>query len=129
MMLYKELVQFDPIEDVIQLRDADKIGSAEKHVKDYVISKRMADQLVNVVIPQLQFEKPQNNKGLLIVGNYGTGKSHLMSVISAVAEYPQLRESLRNADVAEAAKRISGKFKVWRVEIGGGNRQLARYSH
>ncbi|MGD2158540.1 MAG: DUF6079 family protein [Anaerolineales bacterium] len=118
-MLYRELVQFDPIEDVIQLRDADKIDSAKKHVKDYVISERMADQLINVVIPQLQFEKPQNNKGVLIVGNYGTGKSHLMSVISAVAEYPDLLGSLREADVAKAAMQISGKFKVWRVEIGG----------
>jgi DNA replication protein DnaC len=27
-----------------------------------------------------------DNKGLLVVGNYGTGKSHLMSVISALAE-------------------------------------------
>jgi len=119
MMLYKELVQFDPIEDVIQLRDADEVRSAKKHVKDYAISERMADQLINVVIPQLQFEKPQNNKGLLIVGNYGTGKSHLMSVISAVAEYPDLLGGLRSEEVAEAAKQISGKFKVWRVEIGG----------
>ena len=59
MMLYKELVQFDPIEDVIQLRDADEVRSAKKHITDYVISDRMADQLINVVIPQLQFEKPQ----------------------------------------------------------------------
>ena len=123
-MLYKELVQFDPIEDIIQLRDADEIISAKKHVTDYVISDRMADQLVNVVIPQLQIQRPQNNKGVLIVGNYGTGKSHLMSVISAIAEYPDLLESLRNADIAKAAKQISGKFKVWRVEIGGVTKSL-----
>ena len=118
-MLYKDIVQFDPIEDIIQLREADEIKVAQNHVETYVISDRMADQLINVVIPQLQFRKPQNNKGVLIVGNYGTGKSHLMSVVSALAEYPGVLGSLRHPDVAEAVEQISGKFKVWRVEVGG----------
>jgi hypothetical protein len=33
---------------------------------------------------------PADNKGLLVVGNYGTGKSHLMAVISAIAEHAEL---------------------------------------
>lgn len=123
-MLYRELVQFDPIDDIIQLRDADEKSLAKNHVETYVISDRMADQLINVVIPQLQFQKPLNNKGVLIVGNYGTGKSHLMSVLSSVAEYPDLLNSIRREDVAEAAESISGKFKVCRVEIGGVKRSL-----
>ncbi|OQX64562.1 MAG: hypothetical protein B5M51_03365 [Anaerolinea sp. 4484_236] len=123
-MLYRELVQFDPIDDIIQLRDADEKSSAKNHVETYVISDRMADQLINVVIPQLQFKKPLNNKGVLIVGNYGTGKSHLMSVLSSIAEYPDLLNSVRREDVAETAESISGKFKVWRVEIGGVKRSL-----
>jgi len=47
----------------------------------------MADILTRLAIPQLQFAEPGDNMGLLIVGNYGTGKSHLMSVLSAVAEH------------------------------------------
>ncbi|MBC8503852.1 MAG: hypothetical protein H8D34_03280 [Chloroflexi bacterium] len=119
-MHYKDLIQFDPIEDIIQLCEADEIKTAQNHIETYVISDRMADQLMNVVIPQLQVQTPQNNKGVLIVGNYGTGKSHLMSVVSAIAEYPDLLSSLRHAEVAEAAQQISGKFKVWRVGGGGG---------
>jgi len=53
-----------------------------------------------------------------VVGNYGTGKSHLMSVISGLAENPDLTASLSNADVANAAQKISGRFKVVRTEIG-----------
>ena len=45
----------------------------------------MAEKLITLVVLQLQFDQPGDNKGLLVVGNYGTGKSHLMSVISAVA--------------------------------------------
>jgi hypothetical protein len=70
------------------------------------------------VIPQLQFDQPADNKGLLVVGNYGTGKSHLMSVISALAENPDLSAGLSHSGVADAAGKINGRFKVVRTEIG-----------
>jgi DNA replication protein DnaC len=82
-MKYKELMQFEAIESVVQLRDADEEASARQLVKTYVISKEMAEKLVDIAFPQLQFDQSLDNKGLLVVGNYGTGKSHLMSVISA----------------------------------------------
>ena len=117
-MKYGDLIQFEPIESVVQLRDADEATAVRQLVETYVISKEMAEKLVGLVIPQLQFEQPTDNKGLLVVGNYGTGKSHLMSVISGLAENPDLTASLSNADVANAAKKISGRFKVVRTEIG-----------
>lgn len=118
-MKYGDLIEFDPIETVIQLTEADAENKARNLVSTYVISERMADQLVDLVFPQLQYESPSDNKGLLIVGNYGTGKSHLMAVISAVAERPDLAEQLTNERVADAANAVAGKFKVIRAEIGG----------
>ena len=123
-MLYRDLVQFTPIETIIQLRDAEKESAAKNLVQTYVISDAMANKLVDMAFPQLQFDRPQDNKGILIVGNYGTGKSHLMSVISAVAERPELREQLTNEKVKDAAKAFAGKFKVVRVEIGSVTRGL-----
>jgi hypothetical protein len=117
-MKYGDLIQFEPIESVVQLRDADEATAARQLVKTYVISEEMAEKLVGLVIPQLQFDQPSDNKGLLVVGNYGTGKSHLMSVISALAENSELAAHLNNADVAAAAEKISGRFKVVRTEIG-----------
>ena len=117
-MKYGELIQFEPIESVVQLRDADEAIAARQLVETYVISEEMAEKLTGLVFPQLQFEQPTDNKGLLVVGNYGTGKSHLMSVISALAENPALASSLNNADVADAAGKIVGQFKVVRTEIG-----------
>ena len=117
-MKYGDLIQFGPIESVVQLRDADIATAARQLVETYVISEEMAERLVELVIPQLQFEQPTDNKGLLDVGNYGTGKSHLMSVISALAENPDLATSLNNAAVADAAGKISGRFRVVRTEIG-----------
>ena len=101
-MKYGDLIHFDPIETVVQLRDADKASAAKQLVSTYVISDEMAERLTQLVFPQLQFEKPADNKGLLVVGNYGTGKSHLMSVISSLAEDASLLKALNHPGVAPA---------------------------
>jgi len=46
-MKYKELVQFEAIESVVQLRDADENLAARGLVSTYVISDEMADRLIN----------------------------------------------------------------------------------
>ena len=117
-MKYRDLIQFEPIESVVQLRDANEAKTARQLVKTYVISEEMAEKMTDLVIPQLQFDQPVDNRGLLVVGNYGTGKSHLMSVISALAEGSDLADCLSNAKVAKVAGKISGRFKVVRTEIG-----------
>lgn len=117
-MKYNELIQFQPIESVIELRQANKSAKAKELVSTYVISADMADRLCDLVFPQLQYAKPQDNRGLLIVGNYGTGKSHLMSVISAIAESEEMAALVSNDKVRKAAPAIAGKFKVIRLEIG-----------
>lgn len=117
-MKYAELIEFEPIESIIKLRAADAHDSARRLVETFVISDRMAEQLTDLVIPNLCYDLPADNKGLLVVGNYGTGKSHLMSVVSSLAEHADLEKVVRRRDVAEAAAAITGKFKVVRAEIG-----------
>jgi energy-coupling factor transporter ATP-binding protein EcfA2 len=117
-MKYAELFQFDPIETVIQLREADATEQARRLIETYVISDRMAEQIGDVVLPHLRYDAPQDNKGLLIVGNYGTGKSHLMSVLSGLAEHSDLAKSLRHATIGEKVGPVAGRFKVVRTEIG-----------
>lgn len=117
-MKYSDIIQFEPIETVVQLREADSADDARRLVETFVISDRMAEMLGDLVIPQLQFAQPVDNKGLLVVGNYGTGKSHLMAVLSAVAEHQDLAPLLRHSGVADRAAQIAGRFKVIRTEIG-----------
>ena len=118
-MLYRDLIQFDPIETVIQLREADRKDEAQQLVRTYVISDPMAERLTAVVLPQLRFDRPADTKGVLIVGNYGTGKSHLMSMLSAVAEHGDLVDELSHPAVAEMARAaIAGRFQVLRTEVG-----------
>ena len=117
-MKYGDLIQFEPIETVVQLRDADRESAARQLVSTYVVSEEMAEKITAILIPQIQFDQPADNKGFLVVGNYGTGKSHLMSVISAIAEHAEFLDALTNSGVADAARRIAGKFKVVRTELG-----------
>lgn len=118
LMLYKDLLQFEPIESIIKLTDANEEDYAKRMLQSYVISERMADQLADEIIEHIQFERPLENKGLFIVGNYGTGKSHLMSVVSTLAERENSSQYITNEKVATKAKDIEGKFKVIRIEIG-----------
>lgn len=78
-MRYSDLIQFEPIESVIQLLDANRPNEAKKLVSTYVISDEMAERIANQMIPQLGFDESVDHKGVLVVGNYGTGKSHLNS--------------------------------------------------
>lgn len=85
-MKYGDLIQFHPIESVVQLRDAGEQSAARELVNTYVFSAEMAERITALALPHLQFEQPADNKALLVAGNYGSGKSHLMSVISGLAE-------------------------------------------
>lgn len=114
---YGDLIQFEPIESVIQLLDADRPDEAKKLVSTYVISDDMAERISKLIIPQLSFDEAVDHKGVLVVGNYGTGKSHLMSVLSLVAEDASYVPMIHHPQVAEAAKAIAGRFKVQRIEI------------
>ncbi len=118
MMKYEDLIRFDPIETVVQLRDADDAAAARQLVNSYVISDDIADKLSALVFPQLQYDRPADNRGILIVGNYGTGKSHLMSVISGIAEHAELASELSSPKAVREANAVAGKFKVVRIEIG-----------
>lgn len=116
-MRYGDLIQFEPIESVIQLLDANRPAEAKKLVATYVISDDMAERIAKQMIPQLSFDESVDHKGVLVVGNYGTGKSHLMSVLSLIAEDAAYVPMIHHPKVAEAAGSIAGKFKVHRIEI------------
>ena len=118
-MKYSELISFNPIESVIQLTTASDANKAREYVKNYVMSDAMADSLQAPVIDQLQMDEVVDNRGVLVVGNYGTGKSHLMSVISSIAHDADNLQYLQNKKFAEQMKPIAGKFEVLRIEIGG----------
>jgi hypothetical protein len=123
-MKYRDLIQFEPVVDVIQLRQADEKKRAEKLVSTYVISDRMTDVILHRILPSLSIGGEKPGDGLFIVGNYGTGKSHLMSIVTAIAEHRDLLKHVTHLAVAEGLKPIAGKYKVVRQETGATEKNL-----
>lgn len=124
-MKYRDLIQFEPVSTVIQLRSTDDKVMAKDLVRTYVAAPSMETKFEKQIVKHLQFERPEDNKALMIIGNYGTGKSHLMSVISAIAEDATEVDNLKSDKLKSIVKPISGKFKVVRVEIGAVSTPLA----
>lgn len=117
-MKYQDLIQFEPVTEVIQLRWADEKDRAARLISTYVISDRMADVILHRMLPAIHLDASSTGRGLFIVGNYGTGKSHLMSLITAVAEHEDLRSLVGHPAVVDGLKAIAGKFIVVRQETG-----------
>ncbi len=62
-MKYADLIHFDPVETIVQLREADAKGRAGELVKSYVISERMAEQITEVVFSQSSTTIPKIIRG------------------------------------------------------------------
>ena len=118
-MKYSELINFKPIESTIQLLETAEKSVARDVVSTYVMSDVMAEGMQAPVIDQLQMEDVVDNKAIMVVGNFGTGKSHLMSVIAAVATDEENLQYLQNNNFAKNIEIIAGKFEVLRMKVDG----------
>ena len=117
-MKYRDLVSFEPIESVKVLRDAEDLEKARRDTETLVVSPRLAEQLTGLILPNMNLDTAPDAKGMLVVANYGTGKTHLMSVVSSILEHAELVNSVRSEAVREAAAPVGGRYRVIRAEIG-----------
>lgn len=112
-MKYSELIHFEPITTVVKL-----VNAGPKEVKTFVFSKKIREDLIEVVIKNLTPGSKKEKKGIQIVGSYGTGKSHLMGLVSVIAENEDSLDFLTDKEIKDSFKKIAGKYKVLRFEIG-----------
>ena len=118
-MKYSELIEFEPLTTVIKLADDNQAEKRKHNVETYVFSEKMINLLSSIVVPNLDTSgKVTEQKGISVVGSFGTGKSHLMSVISSVAEDAGLLQYVHNDKIREAFGAFAGKYKVLRFEVG-----------
>lgn len=123
-MKYRDIINFNPIESVIELKDADDAQKAKNLVETYVMSDEMADKINYDLLSQIQLDEIIDNKGVLIVGNYGTGKSHLMSLISSVANNKGCLNHIKNKKFVSHIESMAGRFEVLRMELGAVDNNL-----
>jgi len=119
-MKYIDLIQFEPITEVIKLVESEEKHIAEILVKTFVFSKKIKEDIQEVIIKNLILDPKYETKGIQIVGSYGTGKSHLMALVAGIAEFSELADHLPDDQLKVAFKKIAGKYNVLRFEIGTG---------
>lgn len=117
-MKYKELLNFEPITEVVKFSRTSESDYQKALVKTFVFSETFKNHLIPLMIRNLDFNHSGESFGLQVVGNYGTGKSHLMSLVSLLAENADLIELINDDKPKKDLKTIAGKFKVLRFELG-----------
>ena len=118
-MKYKELINFEPITEVIKFSETHKTDYQKNLVKTFVFSNTFKDILIPLMVRNLDYNITGESFGLQVVGNYGTGKSHLMSLVSLIAENGELLDLVQEEKPKKALQSIAGQFKVLRFELGG----------
>jgi hypothetical protein len=118
-MKYSELIHFEPITEVVKFSETHKSDYQKNLVKTFVFSETFKDHLIPLMVRNIDFTYSGESFGLQVVGNYGTGKSHLMSLVSLIAEHNELIDLVKDEKPKKALKAIAGKFKVLRFELGG----------
>ncbi|MFH0736764.1 MAG: DUF6079 family protein [bacterium] len=117
-MKYKELINFEPITSVVKLASSSDTNIAESLVKTFVFSTKIKEDIEEIVIKNLIPNPPYETKGIQIVGSYGTGKSHLMAMVAAIAENENYIQCLATDSLKNLFKKIAGHYKVLKFEIG-----------
>jgi len=117
-MRYKELIQFDPIEEVIKFNQLSNADYRQALIKNFVFSKAYETTIIPEICRDLDFTSNSETFGLQIVGDFGTGKSHLMSLFSLIAEDETLLPLVANEKARRVLGVIAGKYKIIRFEMG-----------
>lgn len=117
-MKYKELINFEPITEIVKFSRTKDSDYQKSLIKTFVFSETFKDHLIPLMIRNLDFTQSGESFGLQVVGNYGTGKSHLMSLVSLIAEDESLLDLVNEPKPKKDLSTIAGKFKVLRFELG-----------
>ena len=126
-MKYSDLIQFKPITEVVKFGDLKEETKRQHFVETFVFSDQYRNAYIPLICSNLDFTEteiiengrhhPKEFFGLQIVGSYGTGKSHLMSLFSLIAEDEKYLQYVTEEDAKTHLKKIAGKYKVLRFEI------------
>ena len=117
-MKYNELLNFEPINEVVKFNRTSEVDYQNSLIQSFVFSDTFKNNLIPLMIKNLDFNYGGESFGLQVVGNYGTGKSHLMSLVSLIAGNSTLIELISDEKPKNDLKAIAGKFKVLRFELG-----------
>lgn len=115
-MKYRDILHFEPITEVIQFDKLDERNYQLDVLHNFVYPDYFLETVISQIVENLKFDG-RDKRGVQIVGNYGTGKSHLMSLVILTASDAANVQELRNDKAREILEPIAGKFMVHRFEL------------
>ncbi|MBD3340093.1 MAG: BREX-3 system P-loop-containing protein BrxF [Candidatus Lokiarchaeota archaeon] len=115
------LFNFKEIKDVIDIdSDLKEVNSQEEIVRSYIISDSLENQIIEFFI---NLEKP-NHKAIKVIGNYGSGKSHLIAFLISLVNNLELVDVVKNEAIRSAVRKIDRKFLTVQFELMPGAIEL-----
>lgn len=113
-MKIKELVSFEEIKDVIDIdSDVETLDKKRDIVKSFIISDGIQKSL-ELIIENIS--KP-NHKSTLVIGGYGSGKSHLLAWIVSILEDPELTTDIPSNNLKQDCEELNRDFAVVQFEL------------
>lgn len=119
-MQIKELFNFEDIQKVIEIT---KIGDEQEMVEKFVISPNLKEDLLEF-LEYLKGQKPERNTSVDIIGNYGTGKSHLLSFLSIILSNPEMIQYIQDEELKNEFSTMDKEFLVVKYDLPGQNKSL-----
>lgn len=108
------LFNYTVIKDVIDIDTDLKVKNQRKDlISSYIISEGLDQQIIDFFE---NLSKP-NHKAVKIVGNYGSGKSHLIAFLVTVVNNPEFRYLIQNNRVRNVAEKINRSFFTVQFEL------------
>ncbi|HPR33522.1 MAG TPA: BREX-3 system P-loop-containing protein BrxF, partial [Prolixibacteraceae bacterium] len=108
------LFNFSEIKDVVDidtdLRDEDL---QRELISSYIISEGLEQQIIDFYD---NLKRP-NHKAVKILGNYGSGKSHLIAFLVSSITRPDLRELISNKAIQKASEDVNRNFLTVQFEL------------
>lgn len=119
-MQIKELFNFEDIQQVVAIGN---IENEQEMVEKFVISPNLKEDLLEF-LEYLKGNKPEKNTSVDVIGNYGTGKSHLLTFLSLILSNPEMVQYIQDEDLKEEFAAIDKEFLVVKYELPGQDKSL-----
>ena len=105
---------FELIKDVIDIDNDLKDSNRRKNiVQSFIISDSIEEQILDFFD---DLDKP-THKSRNIIGNYGSGKSHLVAFLVSLVEEKELSKYIRNENVRKTLENFHRKFFTVQFEL------------
>lgn len=115
-----DLFNFEDIQQVIEIGN---VKNEQEMVEKFVISPNLKSELFQF-LEYLKGNKPEYNISVDVIGNYGTGKSHLLSFLSIILSNPKMVQYIQDEELRDEFSKINREFVVVKHELPAQDKKL-----